>query len=74
MISKISSLMLLQNEFKMKQDTFNFSMRAWRREEKEYLEDLTSLDLLECPACQSSAHCIHIDGNHKLYRYRSAGR
>jgi hypothetical protein len=28
---------------------------------------------MECPACEQQQHSVHIDGNMKLYRYKSAG-
>lgn len=53
----------------MKQDVFNYTFSEWRRQEKSYFENLAGGDLFSCPACSTTPHAIHIDGNMKLYRY-----
>ena len=37
------------------------------------MDRLMGSDYGVCEACGPKPHCIHIDGNFKLYRYRSAG-
>ena len=37
------------------------------------LQGLQGFDYLECEACGSEPRCVHLDGNAKLYRYRSSG-
>ena len=36
-------------------------------------QKLAGRDPMICPACGPQPPCIHIDGNAKLYRYKSAG-
>ena len=49
-------------------------MAEWRRQEADYFTSLIGGDLFSCPACSSNPHCVHIDGNMKLYRYNRASR
>ena len=37
------------------------------------LQGLQGSDYMECEACGTEPRCIHLDGNAKLYRYRSSG-
>ena len=38
------------------------------------LDRLVGIDRTTCEACGPSPMAVHVDGNFKLYRYRSAGR
>ena len=37
------------------------------------LDQLVGSDYTGCEACGPTPMCVHVDGNFKLYRYRSAG-
>ncbi|XP_043246029.1 uncharacterized protein LOC122393759 isoform X2 [Amphibalanus amphitrite] len=37
------------------------------------LQGLQGSDYMECEACGADPKCVHLDGNAKLYRYRSSG-
>ena len=38
------------------------------------LDRLVGINRINCEACGPSPRAVHVDGNFKLYRYRSAGR
>ncbi|XP_057311085.1 uncharacterized protein LOC130648956 isoform X2 [Hydractinia symbiolongicarpus] len=39
-----------------------------------YERDIQGKNWLECPSCEVNQHSCHVDGNAKLYRYKSSGR
>lgn len=41
---------------------------------KHELEAKQGLDWMECPCCSVYQHSCHIDGNCKLYRYKTSGK
>ncbi|XP_028410581.1 uncharacterized protein LOC114533276 isoform X3 [Dendronephthya gigantea] len=52
--------------------TFGSSFREWKYCQYE-LNKLRHINWMECPACEQQQHSVHMDGNMKLYRYKSAG-
>lgn len=50
---------------------FNISFKEWKFCQFE-LDKLRCLDWMECPACSDCQHSVHVDGNMKLYRFKSA--
>lgn len=37
------------------------------------MDMLQQKNWMECPSCHDDQHSCHVDGNNKLYRYKSAG-
>lgn len=61
----------------MKQDIFNYTMSEWKKQEVNFMSSVVGgkqSSLFYCPACGTEPHCIHIDGNAKLFRYDRGGR
>lgn len=57
----------------LRRDSLIGVMNQWRRlvfEEKK----LVQRELFVCPSCPGGGHCVHLDGNFKLYRYINQGR
>ncbi|XP_014677256.1 PREDICTED: uncharacterized protein LOC106817122 [Priapulus caudatus] len=54
-------------------DGFNMAYREWSFC-RDKLLSVTQGTSLECPACTPHQHAAHIDGNHKLYRFKSVPR
>ena len=52
---------------------FSIAFKEWKFCRHE-LDVLQSKDFMECPTCAVFQHSAHVDGNAKLYRYKSAGR
>ena len=52
---------------------FSVAFKEWKFCHHE-LDVLQSKDFMECPTCAVFQHSAHVDGNAKLYRYKSAGR
>ncbi|XP_028409242.1 uncharacterized protein LOC114531826 [Dendronephthya gigantea] len=52
--------------------TFGSSFREWKYCRYE-LDQYMGKNFLECPSCNPSQHSAHVDGNMKLYRFKSAG-
>ncbi|CAH3160482.1 unnamed protein product [Porites evermanni] len=52
--------------------TFSRSFKEWKFCQFE-LEGLQGLDWVKCPTCSIFQHSCHVDGNMKLYRYKSSG-
>ena len=53
--------------------TFRKAAAEWRYCQYE-LEKLQGICWLECPPCSVSQHSAHVDGNQKLYRFKSVPR
>ncbi|XP_028403336.1 uncharacterized protein LOC114526041 [Dendronephthya gigantea] len=53
-------------------NTFSRSFKEWKFCTFE-MELLQQKNWMECPPCTISQHSGHVDGNMKLYRFRSAG-
>ena len=53
--------------------TFAKSYAEWKycQYEKEKIQCTPHLD---CPACFSTQHSVHVDGNKKLYRFNKVSR
>ncbi|XP_043242318.1 uncharacterized protein LOC122391992 isoform X2 [Amphibalanus amphitrite] len=51
---------------------FEKAYSEWANMEFE-LQRLMDADLMSCEACGPEPACVHVDGNFKLYRYRSSG-
>ena len=49
------------------QDTFTDCCLEWRYKEVDMRLRLQGIDDLECAACYSAPHTLHIDANMKLY-------
>lgn len=69
--AKFTGRYYILQDYVMRPEVFNAVMREWRR--LEDLSQLKSHDPFNCPACGDTPHCVHIDGNAKLYRYEKAG-
>uniref|UniRef100_A0A7M5X014 CxC3 like cysteine cluster domain-containing protein n=2 Tax=Clytia hemisphaerica TaxID=252671 RepID=A0A7M5X014_9CNID len=58
--------------------TINQPMFAHAFKEYQHLkfdvEQLCSLSWFECPGCGDQQHSCHVDGNNKLYRYKTSGK
>lgn len=54
-------------------ERFDKAYREWSYMGYE-LDRLVGIDRTMCEACGPSPRAVHVDGNFKLYRYRSAGR
>lgn len=52
--------------------TFSRSFREWKFCQHELVK-LQRLDWMKCPPCTVDQHSCHVDGNMKLYRYKSPG-
>ena len=52
--------------------TFGSSFREWKFYQFE-LNKLRQINWMDCPSCEQKQHSVHIDGNMKLYGYKSAG-
>lgn len=48
------------------------SFKEWKYCQVE-LDKLRCIDWMECPSCSQHQHSVHVDGNMKLYRFKSAG-
>ena len=66
-----NSIIYLKNGI-INQTTFSVCFKEWNfwKHEKDTLE---GKNWLECPACEINQHSCHVDGNAKLYRYRTSG-
>ena len=53
-------------------NTFSRSFKEWKFCMYE-VEIGQGLSWMECPACALYQHSCHVDGNMKLYRYKSSG-
>ena len=51
---------------------FKNSFKEWKFCEYE-IDKIRNLDYMQCPACHNKQHSTHVDGNMKLYRFKSAG-
>ncbi|KAK3745571.1 hypothetical protein QZH41_009877, partial [Actinostola sp. cb2023] len=51
---------------------FTRSFKEWKFCQHE-LNLLSYQDWMKCPPCSISQHSCHVDGNMKLYRYKSSG-
>lgn len=52
---------------------FSIAFKEWKFCCHE-LNILQSKDFMGCPTCAVYQHSAHVDGNAKLYRYKSAGK
>ena len=72
-------LMLLADTFVFFQigtiniSTFSRSFKEWKFCNFE-LDQLQMKDWMKCPPCTIQQHSAHVDGNMKLYRFKTAGR
>ena len=64
---------LLCKEGAINPTTFSSSFREWKFCKYE-LDQLMKKNFMECPSCSPNQHSAHVDGNMKLYRFRSAGK
>lgn len=48
------------------------TFKEWKYCQHE-LNILRHMDWMKCPACNDFQHSVHVDGNMKLYRFKSAG-
>eukprot|EP00794_Sanderia_malayensis_P004264 gene4264-4831_t len=51
---------------------FSLAFKEWKYCQYE-IDKLMGKDWMKCPCCSISQHSCHVDGNCKLYRYKSAG-
>ena len=51
---------------------FGIALKEWKFFQSE-LDKLRHIDWMECPCCNVSQHSVHVDGNMKLYRFKSTG-
>ena len=51
---------------------FGVSFKEWKFCQFE-LDKLRHINWMKCPACDDHQHSVHMDGNMKLYRFKSAG-
>ena len=51
---------------------FRVSFKEWKYCQFE-LDKLRCIDWMECPSCSQHQRSVHVDGNMKLYRFKSAG-
>jgi len=51
---------------------FATSFKEWTYCQFE-LDQERQISWMECPACSNKQHSVHVDGNMKLYRFKSAG-
>ena len=52
--------------------TFGTAFKEWKFFQYE-LDKLRFIDWMTCPVCDIAQHSVHVDGNMKLYRFKSAG-
>lgn len=52
---------------------FSSAFKEWKFCSHE-INKLQFKDLMVCPTCATYQHSVHVDGNAKLYRYKSAGK
>lgn len=52
---------------------FTRTYREWKYGQHE-LEKLMKIPIFSCPACNGKQHSCHVDGNSKLYRYKTSGK
>ena len=52
---------------------FSSAFKEWKFCTHEF-NLLQFKDLMVCPTCSTYQHSVHVDGNAKLYRYKSAGK
>ncbi|XP_032232016.2 uncharacterized protein LOC116605656 isoform X1 [Nematostella vectensis] len=52
--------------------TFRTSFQEWKYLQFE-INSICHMDWMQCPACSDDQHSVHVDGNMKLYRFKSAG-
>lgn len=53
--------------------SFNTSFKEWKFCQFE-LDSIRKKRWMSCPTCTKSQHSVHVDGNMKLYRFKSAGK
>ena len=53
--------------------TFHKAFQEWKYAQYE-IHQLKAMDWMVCPPCAMHQHSGHVDGNLKLYRFKSAGR
>ena len=53
--------------------TFSRSFKEWKFCMHE-VQVAQGFSWMECPACSLDQHSCHVDGNMKLYRYKSSGK
>ena len=51
--------------------TFGMSFKEWKFCQFE-IDRLRNINLMECPACEGCQQSVHVDGNMKLYRFKTA--
>ena len=51
---------------------FSKSFKEWKYCQYE-IRNIKLTNFMECPCCTVSQHSCHVDGNCKLYRFKSAG-
>ncbi|XP_057310545.1 uncharacterized protein LOC130648507 [Hydractinia symbiolongicarpus] len=52
---------------------FTRTFREWKYGQHE-LDKLTTVPIFSCPACDQHQQSCHVDGNNKLYRYKTSGK
>ncbi|KXJ07194.1 hypothetical protein AC249_AIPGENE287 [Exaiptasia diaphana] len=52
--------------------TFATSFKEWKFCQLE-LDNICLCDWMKCPGCSEQQHFVHVDGNMKLYRFKTAG-
>lgn len=53
-------------------NSFSCAFKEWKYCQYK-VNILRHMDWMKCPACEDSQHSVHVDGNMKLYRFKSAG-
>ena len=72
MFVEIARIIFIQNGF-INQWGLARAFREWRYFNFEK-DKFMGKNWFECPSCAVSQHSCHVDGNSKLYRYKSAGK
>lgn len=52
--------------------TFGTAFKEWKFCQYK-LDEICLMDWMKCPPCEESQHSVHVDGNMKLYCFKSAG-
>lgn len=52
---------------------FATSFKEWKFCQYELDLSGRGINWMKCPVCDTQQHSVHVDGNMKLYRFKSAG-